>query len=113
MPPRVARCSLFLVVLASVTVARADPQFPEPPVRASLGEQELYLETDAVWMTAELSVPGWEQGPVVLGPSFPGARWVLPFDGSGDNLQLTWVAPDGAGVSLSLPLAPRGGGAKP
>ena len=112
MPTRLAhRSILLLALLLAAPSARAEGAPLPPPVRATWDGTLLTLETDEIWMTAELSFPGWGRAPVLLGPSFPGARWNLSVEERGERLQLAWVTPSGAGVSLELPLGTANEGA--
>ena len=99
---------VFLGVLVAVSLAapraQAQPSEALAPVRAFGSGHELLVITQASWMTAELCFPGQQLAPVSLGPSFPGARWHLEEGGDGATLELAWVSPGGAGVTLSLPI---------
>jgi hypothetical protein len=91
-------------LLLALPYPRADASPGEPPVRALSGARGLTLLTERAWLTAELSVPGSGEPPLLLGPSFPGARWVLEGLGDARRVQLAWVGPGGSGCTLSLPV---------
>ncbi len=104
MSPRLARHALALLVLSFCPSLHAEPAPPVQPVRATWAEDRLVVETDEAWMLAELSIPGRGGEPFVLGPSFPGARWLLEVEEGWERVRLEWVTPDGAGVSTNLPI---------
>ncbi len=98
----------FLALLTSSlllgSVALAQPDEAMAPVRAFVSGRGLVLVTRAAWLTAEISFPGQDLASITLGPSFDGARWLLPQGADGQRLELAWVGPDGVGSTLSMPL---------